>query len=155
MFPFSLDKSLPPSLFTIILPSLPLLLTSSLTYFLSSGRGGLTIRTIAEESGAKISMTSKDEAIFTQERILSISGSKVSCSKCLALVIAKLAEDAELSQFVNKGTTFSASQGFDSRSSPGSRRGSNRGLKGGNTGSRGGVGGKQCRGCIIYYFLFF
>jgi hypothetical protein len=91
-------------------------------------------------------MTSKDEAIFTQERILSISGSKVSCSSCLALVIAKLAEDAELSQFVNKGTTFSASQGFDSRGSqPGSRRGSNSaraGMKGSNGGPRGSIGGK-------------
>ena len=51
-----------------------------------SGRGGATIRSIADESGAKISMTSKDESIFTQERILSISGSKVSCIKCLTMV---------------------------------------------------------------------
>ena len=64
-------------------------------------------------------MTSKDESIFTQERILSISGSKACCVKCLAMVIAKLAEDADLSQFQNRGTTYVTSQGpgFDSRSS--------------------------------------
>jgi hypothetical protein len=64
-------------------------------------------------------MTSKDESIFTQERILSISGSKACCVKCLAMVIAKLAEDADLSQFQNRGTTYVTSQGpgFDSRAS--------------------------------------
>ena len=55
-------------------------------YHIPIGRGGLTIRELAAESGAKISMTSKDEAIFTQERILSISGGKSSCIKCLSMV---------------------------------------------------------------------
>ena len=64
-------------------------------------------------------MTSKDESIFTQERILSISGSKACCVKCLSMVIAKLAEDGDLSQFQNRGTTYVTNQGtgFDSRNS--------------------------------------
>ena len=65
--------------------SVPLSLSHTLAHKLS-GRGGATIRSIADESGAKISMTSKDESIFTQERILSISGSKISCIKCLTMV---------------------------------------------------------------------
>jgi len=70
------------------------------------GRGGITIRSIGETSGAKIQMTSKDDAIFTQERILSISGSLLACRKCTDLVVAKLAEDIEVAQFVNRGTTY-------------------------------------------------
>lgn len=68
-------------------------------------------------------MTSKDESIFTQERILSISGSKANCVKCLSMVVSKLASDPELSQFANKGTSFSTTQGFDPRSSAGGRGG--------------------------------
>lgn len=48
-------------------------------------------------------MTSKDESIFTKERILSIAGTKIACIKCLSMVIAKLAEESDLAQFVNKG----------------------------------------------------
>ena len=87
------------------------------------GRAGSTIKKIAEESGAKISMTSKDESIFTQERILSISGSKACCVKCLSMVIGKLAEDGDLAQFQNRGTTYVTNQGtgFDSRNSAAGR----------------------------------
>ena len=71
-----------------------------------SGRGGATIRKLSIESGAKISMTSKDESIFTQERLLSITGTKTACVKCLSLVLSKLAEDTETNQFINKGTNY-------------------------------------------------
>jgi hypothetical protein len=37
-----------------------------------AGKGGDTIKRIMEESGAKMTMTSKEEAIFTYERVLSI-----------------------------------------------------------------------------------
>jgi KH domain len=70
------------------------------------GRGGATIRKLSIESGAKISMTSKDESIFTQERLLSITGTKTACVKCLSLVLSKLAEDTETNQFINKGTNY-------------------------------------------------
>ena len=70
------------------------------------GRGGATIRKLSIESGAKISMTSKDESIFTKERLLSITGTKTACVKCLSLVLSKLAEDTETNQFINKGTNY-------------------------------------------------
>jgi hypothetical protein len=110
------------------------------------GRGGATIRSMAEESGAKISMTAKEESIFTHERyvcimyshiyihtyiyiyicmyiyikkyvysakislieyhhyhlkrILSISGGKSGCAKCLGMVVAKLAEVYKLNRCI-------------------------------------------------------
>ena len=75
-------------------------------FYTKSGRGGATIRKLSIESGAKISMTSKDESIFTQERLLSITGTKTACVKCLSLVLSKLAEDTETNQFINKGTNY-------------------------------------------------
>lgn len=72
------------------------------------GRGGANIRAIAEESGAKLSMTSKDQAIFTQERVLTISGRASSCVKCTELVVIKLDENDDVAAFVNRGTTYAA-----------------------------------------------
>lgn len=120
--------------------------------FLLSGRGGATIRLLAEESGAKISMTSKDEAVFTQERILSISGPKFSCIQCLAMVLSKLAEDSELNQFLNKGTnymtninTYEYARGTASkRGGPGRGRGRGEGPTGrGGRSMSGGGGGSD------------
>lgn len=72
------------------------------------GRNGSTIRTIAEESGAKISMASKDDgnALVTQERVLTITGSKMNCVKCTSMVVAKLAEDLSVAQFAYRGTSY-------------------------------------------------
>ena len=108
-----------------------------------SGRGGSTIRSLSEDSGAKISMTSKDEAIFTQERILSIAGGKSACVKCLSMVISKLAEDSEVNQFTNKGTNYMTSiNAFDYTRGGGGRRGtSSRGRGRGDSRGRGRGGG--------------
>lgn len=72
------------------------------------GRGGATIRSIHEESGAQIQMTSKDESMFTQERILTITGSPVSCAHCVSLVLVKLTEEIDSAQYVNRGVTYSS-----------------------------------------------
>jgi RNA-binding protein Nova len=72
------------------------------------GRAGSTLRSIAEESGSKVQMTSKEEAMFTQERILNISGNTGSCAKCVSLILAKLAEDIEAAQYTNRGVTYTS-----------------------------------------------
>jgi len=72
------------------------------------GRAGATIRSIAEESGAKVLMTSKDEALFTHERVLTISGEASQCMKAAELVILKLEEQDEIEPYVNRGTTYSS-----------------------------------------------
>jgi RNA-binding protein Nova len=71
------------------------------------GKNGSTLRSISEESGARVQMTTKDEAIFTQERVLTITGTTASCSKCVSMIIAKLSEDMELAQYMNRGVTYS------------------------------------------------
>lgn len=70
------------------------------------GRGGGTLKSIAEESGAKVQMTSKDDAVFTQERILTISGTTGSCARCVTLILTKLSGDLETAQYVNRGVTY-------------------------------------------------
>jgi len=72
------------------------------------GRGGANIKAIAEESGAKILMTSKDDALFTHERVLTISGEAGQCIKCTELVLNKLDEQDEIEPYVNRGTTYSS-----------------------------------------------
>eukprot|EP01038_Epipyxis_sp_PR26KG_P006795 gene6795-9308_t len=72
------------------------------------GRGGATIRSIAEESGARITMTSKEDAFFTQERVLTISGGAGQCIKGTDLILSKLSEQDEIIQFANRGTTYSS-----------------------------------------------
>ena len=72
------------------------------------GRAGATLKSIAEESGASVSMTPKEEALFTQERILSIKGPTGSCAKCVSLILNKLSEDLSQAQYVNRGVTYVA-----------------------------------------------
>jgi len=98
------------------------------------GRQGATIRAISEETGARVQMTSKEEAFFTQERILTISGGTDSCVKCVTLILFKLSEDLEAAQYVNRGVTYSSHAaaggggmgmplGLDGRNPGGSGRG--------------------------------
>eukprot|EP01034_Spumella_vulgaris_P024538 gene24538-30896_t len=54
------------------------------------GKGGSSIKSIAEESGAKILMTGKDEALFTHERVLTLS------------------EQEDVEPYVNRGTTYAS-----------------------------------------------
>jgi RNA-binding protein Nova len=112
------------------------------------GRGGSTIRSISEQSGARVNMTGKDEAMFTQERVLTVAGSKSSCSKCIALAVAKLAEDLEVSQFVNRGTVYTSHVGnMYGPGGPGGRgSGGGRGMGGGGGGRMGGMSGMGGRG---------
>jgi len=93
------------------------------------GKGGETIRSIALESGSKVLMTSKDDALFTQERVLTISGEAGQCVKCVDLILAKLAEQDDIPVFVNRGTTYSPSVRGSFFSMPMGQRGPPRGGK--------------------------
>lgn len=75
------------------------------------GRGGAALRAIAEESGARVQMSGKDEAMFTQERVLTIAGSADACDKCVSLIVDKLAEDLVSAQYVNRGVTYNSHLG--------------------------------------------
>lgn len=72
------------------------------------GKGGEFIRAMSQESGAKISMTGKDEALFTHERVITISGTVAACVKATNFIIEKLLAPDEVVQFVNKWTSYSA-----------------------------------------------
>jgi len=72
------------------------------------GKGGVNLKSITEESGATISMTSKDEALFTQERVITITGPAGHCMKATELIIAKLADQQDIPGFVNRGTSYSS-----------------------------------------------
>lgn len=75
------------------------------------GRGGATFKSIAEESGAKLQMSSKDESMFTQERIITVSGTVDACSHAVSQIVSKLAEDLELAQYVNRGASYTSHLG--------------------------------------------
>jgi hypothetical protein len=72
------------------------------------GKSGSTIKNISLESGAKIAMSTKEEALFTQERIITIAGTVAECIACTDLIISKLAEQEEVVPFSNRGTTYSS-----------------------------------------------
>lgn len=101
------------------------------------GRAGTTIKSIAEESGAKILMTGKDEALFTHERVLTLSGEAGACIKCTELILAKLDEQEDLEPYVNRGTTY-ASPLTSTFGAFGGHHNQNSNGQGGNQGGRGG-----------------
>ncbi|KAJ1429448.1 hypothetical protein B484DRAFT_328934 [Ochromonadaceae sp. CCMP2298] len=75
------------------------------------GRGGANIRSLSEESGARVNMTSKDEALFTQERVITLVGTTASCIKCTNMILRKLEEPDEITPYVNRGSTYAATAG--------------------------------------------
>lgn len=72
------------------------------------GKGGESIKMISSESGAKVLMTSKEDALFTQERVLTISGEAGQCVKCVDLILVRLSEQEEVIPFFNRGTTYNS-----------------------------------------------
>jgi RNA-binding protein Nova len=100
------------------------------------GRAGATIKSISEQSGARVNMTGKEEAMFTQERVLTIAGTKTACAKCVSLIILKLVEDLEVAQFVNRGTVYTSHVGSVFAAGMPGGRGQGR-IGGGRMGGRG------------------
>jgi len=72
------------------------------------GKGGSGLKSITETSGAKIQMTSKEDALLTQERVVTLTGTMASCAKCVSLILTLLAEDLEAVQYFNRGVTYSS-----------------------------------------------
>ena len=73
------------------------------------GRGGATIKAIAEESSTSLVMDGKDHGSeATQERVLTIVGTAAGCMNCTSLVLAKLLEASSDGRFeyFQKGTTY-------------------------------------------------
>jgi len=73
------------------------------------GRGGATIKAIAEESSVSLVMDGKEMGSeVTQERVLTIVGTAAGCMNCTSLVLAKLLEASPSSRFeyYQKGTTY-------------------------------------------------
>jgi predicted RNA-binding protein YlqC (UPF0109 family) len=99
------------------------------------GRAGATIRSISEESGATLSVNSKEDAEEdgTNERIISIGGSKQSCCECLTLIIEKLVEGGEVSQYDDDHHMEQSNQNDESsQSSPLSRGSRSKGFENNN-----------------------
>jgi len=58
---------------------------------------------IIHHQGAILTMSSKEEALFTQERVLTIAGDTGRCIKCSHLVLAKLSEQDEIIPYASRG----------------------------------------------------
>lgn len=54
-------------------------------------------------------MTSKDESLFTQERVVTLAGTVTQVRLCTELIVRKLLEDKAASTYVNRGTRYSPS----------------------------------------------
>lgn len=72
------------------------------------GAGGQGIRTFAEESGARVAMSAREDAAVTQERLVTVAGTRVACSKFVQRVVSKLAEDPAAAQFIFDRGHYSA-----------------------------------------------
>eukprot|EP01038_Epipyxis_sp_PR26KG_P006793 gene6793-9306_t len=72
------------------------------------GKGGNTIRTIIEESGAALVMDKKGETDgITNERVLTISGTMASCMNCTSLILQKFNDSEEFYTYEFNGTSYS------------------------------------------------
>jgi hypothetical protein len=71
------------------------------------GKGGLTIRGIAEESGVEVSIDSKDDAELTNERMMTLRGTVAGCMNCTFLILSKLLTMGDDFYYNLNGTTYS------------------------------------------------
>lgn len=53
------------------------------------GKNGATMQSFIEETGCNVSMNSKEESVATQERVLKLSGTSKSCSRCTSKILRK------------------------------------------------------------------
>lgn len=56
------------------------------------GKGGETLRAFSSQSACRVTMSGKDEALFTQERIVTLVGTVGGCISCTDLILSKLHE---------------------------------------------------------------
>ena len=72
------------------------------------GKGGETLRGFSSQTSTRVTMSGKDEALFTQERIVTLSGTVGGCIACTDLILNKLHEQSEIIPFINRGTTYTS-----------------------------------------------
>lgn len=70
------------------------------------GKGGANIRAIADSSNTSITISSKEEAELTRERVATISGTTEDCINCTSLILAKLSEDPDCAQYSTPGSKY-------------------------------------------------
>jgi RNA-binding protein Nova len=80
------------------------------------GKGGSTIQSISEDSGAKLNLSNtRSDPPNTNERVVSLSGTVRQCATATDLILAKLLEEPETAQYVTGGTKYPS---FGSESKP-------------------------------------
>ena len=57
------------------------------------GKGGSNIEEIKNDTGAQCIINSKDDSVFTQERVLTVSGKKKQCWNCISRILSYLSEE--------------------------------------------------------------
>jgi len=56
------------------------------------GKGGETLRGFSSQTSTRVTMSGKDEALFTQERIVTLAGTVGGCISCTDLILNRLYE---------------------------------------------------------------
>lgn len=72
------------------------------------GRGGATLRSLSEDSGAVAIMSGKEEAAETQERVITVSGTTASCRGFANRLVGVLAADPSTAEFAFTGGKYGA-----------------------------------------------
>jgi RNA-binding protein Nova len=98
------------------------------------GNQGSTLKSLMDSSQAKAVMTSREDAVFTNERVITINGVSGEVKQFIELLLMKLLERPDLCVYLNKGTRYYANN--SSLISPSSRSSSGR-----SPGSRDNSGG--------------
>lgn len=70
------------------------------------GRGGAHIKSLSDESGARVRLSPKEAGVLTMERVMTITGPAEACTKCISLVVGKLLEDATVGTYHNMSTSY-------------------------------------------------
>lgn len=71
------------------------------------GKGGANMKILTDESGARVHLNPKNEAAYTAERVMTITGTFEMSAKCITLVIARLLEDSTVGTYQNMTTSYS------------------------------------------------
>lgn len=70
------------------------------------GKGGATIRSIAEESSTEVTIDNREDAEITNERVISMRGTAAGCMNCTYMILSKMAADEQEYYYLVNGTTY-------------------------------------------------
>eukprot|EP00614_Pseudopedinella_elastica_P022173 CAMPEP_0172624022 /NCGR_PEP_ID=MMETSP1068-20121228/133366_1 /TAXON_ID=35684 /ORGANISM="Pseudopedinella elastica, Strain CCMP716" /LENGTH=133 /DNA_ID=CAMNT_0013432807 /DNA_START=262 /DNA_END=659 /DNA_ORIENTATION=- len=71
------------------------------------GRHGAHINALKEETGANIRLVRKEESSVPNERMVQIQGTLMACIQVVNVVVARMAEEPEMSRYMNMTTSYS------------------------------------------------